>query len=347
VLKVGQLDEYLGKREENTFTATLGEMSVSDDATELRVSSGLTGATYVLDDSANAVLAKYLNIPGRYFKMIDPDFRATLLRYEFEKHKAAPTAIEAVNGAIVALHQPTEVMLPMNRVAGVVTKTFNPDDTIRRFIPSESRLHIDVTTANHKVAFPLTIPEDGPTGGQFPPISPEKAQVGDVTEAGVRFLAHPFSSVAPSVNLYAERLICTNGQTTDERLGRISLKGNTVDDVINEMELAAQHILSQLDGYLEKLSATRTMTVPGSPQAFAAQLAKEANVSRKILDKVLETINQLPEPVTIWDVNQAFTAVANEVDQYKTMVKLQTLGGDLAFDAETAIHRCGQCERLL
>lgn len=330
MLKVGQLDEYLGKREENTVTATLGEMSVSDDATELRVNQGLTGATYVLDDSANAVLAKYLNIPGRYLKMIDPDFRATLLRYEFEKHKAAPTTIESVNGALVALHQPTEIMLPMNRVAAVVTKVFSPDDTIRRLIPSESRLHIDVTTARHKLDFPV-----------------ENREVGDITEAGARFLAHPFTSVAPSVNLYAERLECLNGQTTDERLGRISLKGNTVDDVINEMELAAQTILSQLDGYLERLSATRTMTVPGSPQAFAAQLAKEANVSRKILDKVLETINQLPEPVTVWDVNQAFTAVANEVDQYKTMIKLQTLGGDLAFDAESAVHRCGQCERLL
>lgn len=330
MLKVGQLDEYLAKRDESSITATLGEMLVNDDATELRVSSGLRVNTYVLDDSANAVLAKYLNIPGRYLKMIDPDFRATLLRYEFEKHKAAPTTIESVNGALVALHQPTEIMLPMNRVVAVVTKVFNPDDTIRRLIPSESRLHIDVTTARHKIEFPTD----------------DRAE-GDITEAGVRFLAHPFTSVAPSVNLYAERLICTNGMTTDERMGRISLKGNTVDDVINEMELAAQATLSQLDSYLERLSATRTMTVPGSPQAFVAQLAKEANVSRKILDKVLETVNQLPEPVTVWDVQNAFTAVANEVDQYKTMQKLQILGGDLAFDAESAVHRCGQCERLL
>jgi hypothetical protein len=331
VLKVGQLDEYLAKRDENTVTATLGEMSVNDDATELRVSSGLTGATYVLDDTANATLAKYLNIPGRYLKMIDPDFRATLLRYEFEKHKAAPTAIESINGALVAMHMPTEIMLPMTRVAGVVTKVFGENDTIRRLIPSEARLHIDVTTADHKIEFPAD----------------HHSEVGDITEAGVRFLAHPFSSVAPSVNLYAERLWCTNGMTTDERLGRISLKGNTVDDVINEMELAAQHTLSQLDTYLEKLSATRTMEVPGSPQAFAAQLAKEANVSRKILDQVLEIVNQLPEPVTVWNVQDAFTEVANEVDQYKMMVKLQTLGGDLAFDAEAAVHRCGTCERLL
>jgi hypothetical protein len=163
----------------------------------------------------------------------------------------------------------------------------------------------------------------------------------------VRLLAHPFSNVPPSVNLYAERLICTNGMTTDERLGRIALKGNTVDEVINEMELAAHQILGQLDHYLDRLSETRRIEAPGTPQAFAAQLAKESNVSRKILDRVLETINQLPAPVTVWDVNQAFTAVANEVEQYKTMARLQTLGGELAFDAHRVVQRCHTCEQRL
>jgi hypothetical protein len=221
----------------------------------------------------------------------------------------------------------------------VVTKVFDENDTVRRLIPSESLLHIDVTTDRHKIEFPA-VTWDGTQQQTHP-------QVGDITEAGMRFLAHPFTAIAPSVSLYAERLWCSNGATTDERLGRISLKGNTVDDVINEMELAAQAYLPRLDSYLAKLSETRTMEVPGSPQAFVAQLAKEANVSRKILDKVLETVNQLLAPVTVWDVNQAFTSVANEVDQYKTMTRLQTLGGDLAFDAERTVHRCTACERLL
>ena len=57
--------------------------------------------------------------------------------------------------------------------------------------------------------------------------------------------------------------------------------------------------------------------------------------------------NQLPEPVSVWDVNQAFTNVANIVERYQTMMRLQTLGGSLSFDAERMIERCGTCERLL
>jgi hypothetical protein len=283
-------------------------------------------------------LAKYLGIPGRYLKMLDPDFRATTLRYAFEKSKSAPTTIESLNGSIVAFHQPSQIMLPMNQVAGVIKKVFSPEDTVRRMVSSDNIFHLDVTSERHQVNVgPVAAPTQD---------NPER-QVGDITEAGVRILAHPFTNIAPSVNIFAERLICTNGQTTDERLGRVSLKGRTVDEVIAEMETAAQTILSQLDGYLERLAATKAMTVPGSPQAFAAQLAKESNVSRRVLDEVLAIINQLPEPVSVYDVNQAFTTVANQVEQYKTMTKLQTLGGDLAFHAERAVARCATCEQRI
>lgn len=348
-LAVGELDEYLAKREEDSHVAKLGQFSVSDDASELKVTDGTTSGTFALDETAVGALTKYLKVPTAYYNRLETHERAQVLRWEFEKHSDVDTTVETLNKDIVAVHQPSQIMLPLARVAGVITKTFKPEDSIRRMITNDSRFHVDVTTAEHKVAFPLTIPEQHPnaTGGQFPPINLEKAKVGDVTEAGVRLLAYPFKNVQPSVNLYAERLVCLNGQTTDERLGRITLKGNTVDEVITEMETAAQLVLAQADEYLQKLAQTRTMEVPGSPQAFAAQLAKEAKLSRKVLDAVLDVINQLPEPVTVWDINQAFTSVANKADHYPTLMALQTVGGSLAFDAESAVARCKACERKL
>lgn len=333
-LQVGQLDEYLAKREEKSHIHKLGQFSVDDQATTLSVTDGPTGANFTLDESAANALTKYLKIPTAYYNKLEPDFRATVLRYEFEKHADVDTTIETINHDIVAVHQPSQIMLPLGKVASVITKTFKPTDLIRRMVTNDQRFHVDVTTPDHMV--------------QFWDEQHQHAQVGDITEAGVRILAYPFKNVQPSVNLYAERLECLNGQTTDERLGRIALKGNTVDEVITEMETAAQLVLAQADEYLEKLKSTRTMEVPGSPQAFAAQLAKEAKVSRPILDAVLAIINQLPEPVTVWDINQAFTSVANQVaDHYPTMMRLQTLGGSLAFEAEKMVERCKSCERLL
>lgn len=333
-LKVGQLEEHLAKREETAVTAKLGDFVVNDDASILTVVNH-GQHHYPLDEVATTALTKYLKVPKPYYSHLTPDFRAEVLRYEFNRKADADTVVEAFGDEVVAVHQPSQLMLPTRRVAEVVGKTFKPDDTVRRMITNEKLFHLDVTTDAHTIAFLPPAGEEGTT------------LVGDVTEAGMRFLAHPFRSEAPSVGVYAERLICMNGQTTPERLGRITIKGRTVDEVIAEMEEAAGLLMPQLDDHLAKLAATREIPVPGSPQAFAAQLAREANVTRQVLDSVLAIINQLPEPVSVWDVNQAFTSVANQAETYATMTRLQALGGQLAFNAEEAVRRCKACERKL
>ena len=331
-IQVGELTEHLAKRDEGTFTAKLRDFSVTDDATQLSVKlSPLTGVNFILDESANHALARYLKVPPAYFDGLTPDFRATLLRYEFDRRQTADTVVESLAGEIVAVHQPSQVMLPVSRVVEVITKTLKPEDTVRRFLVDDQRLHVDVTTADHVVGW----------------VDPAHPEVGDITEAGLRILSHPYASKPPSVGTYLERLACTNGQTTPEKVGQISIKGRTVDEVIAEMEMAADLVLSQLDEKLARYAATRSILVPGPPQAFVAQLAREAGVNRQVLDAVLDIVNQLPEPVSVWDVQNAFTAVANVVERYSTMTRLQTLGGSLSFDAERMVERCGTCERLL
>lgn len=341
-LQVKELPEFLAKRQEDTVTAVLNHFDVDDEATELIVDTGSEEKEFVLDEQAISALTKYLKVPTTYFEKLSPEFKATVLRYEFDRHKEAATTLEVLNGDIIAVHQPGKTMLPLNKVAGVITNVCNDDDTIRRIIVNENRFHVDVTSSAHQIEFPLNPQSPGAYA-----YGADTAAVGDITEAGMRILAYPFQAKRPSVGAYAERLICLNGQCTAEKIGAIDLKGRTVDEVCAEMEIAAELILGQLDDYLQRLAATRDMTVPGSPQAFAAQLAQEANLSRQVLDKVLEIVNQLPEPVTVWDINQAFTSVANDTTRYATMVRMQTLGGELGFDAQRMIERCNSCERLL
>ena len=338
-LKVGELEDYLAKRDESSVTAKLNEFSTDDEATELRVKTGLTETqTFPLDETALGALGKYLKVPVPYLKGVDPDFRATLLNYEFTRHQDATTVAETLGGALVSLHQPTQTMLPLGRVGAVVTKVMKPEDTVRRVAADDTRFHLDVTTSAHQVNFPFT--------ASTAPASLANPHVGDITEAGLRVLAYPFQTKKPSVAAYLERLICTNGMCTEERLGAIALKGHTVDEVLVEMEDAANLVLSSLDGHLANYENTRSMTPPGSPQAFVAQLAAEANVSRRVLDAVLAIVNQLSEPVSVWDVNQAFTFVANDLS-YNTRMRIQALGGSLAMDAERMVERCRTCEQRL
>ena len=332
-IPVAQLEEHLAKREEGAVTAKLGDFIVSDDATLLTVhDSPLSQSHFALDEHANHALARYLKVPQSYFDALTPDFRAVLLRYEFDRRKDVDTVVESIDHEIVAVHQPSQIMLPLKEVGAVVTRVLDPEDTVRRLITDGSRFHLDATTSDHVVGW-VEMTDD--------------VSVGDITEGGFRVLAYPFQSKPPSVSTYLERLVCSNGQTSEEKLGQITLKGRTVPEVLAEMELAANLVLEQLDTKLGDYAKTREVPVPGSPQAFAAQLAREANVSRKVLDAVLDIVNQLPEPVTVWDVQNAFTAVANQVETYGTMTRLQALGGSLSFETERMIQRCGSCERLL
>lgn len=329
MLKVGELEEYLAKRQEGTISAKLEEFSVDAEATELRVKTGFEQSTaFALDETANHALAVFLKVPPNYFKKITPDFRATLLEYEFDRHKDVAAVVESISGKAVAIHEPTTSMLPLARVGAVITKVMDDDDWVRRIALDDKRFHLDVTTSHQSYSF-----------------LDEAKQVDDITEAGIRLLSYPFQSKKPSLGAYLERLVCTNGMCTEEKFGAISLQGRTVDEIIVSMEAAAEAVLGSLDKRLEDYAATRQMIVPGTPQAFAQQLAREANLGRKVLDKVLDIINQLPEPVTVWDVNQAFTSVANTVETYGTMVSLQTLGGSLAMDAEEMVKRCKTCEQ--
>lgn len=325
-LKVRELPEHLTKRAEGTLTAPLSDFQVTDDATCLTVHD----RSFPLDQIASRSLTRYLKVPDAYYEKLTPEFRATVLRYEFDRREDTEAVLESLDDTILAVHQPSQVMLPLSRVAQVVTKVLDPEDSIRRLITDGERFHLDATSGSHRVEFP----------------APGDSHVGDITEAGFRVLAYPFQMKPPSVGVYAERLVCSNGMTTEEQLGRIALKGRTVEEVIDSMEEAAGLVLSQLDSYLDKLSETRNMPVPGSPAAFVARLAQEARVSRQVLDRVLEIVNQMDNP-SVWDVQNAFTAVANSATQYSTMVRLQTLGGSLSFSAEQMINRCGQCERLL
>jgi hypothetical protein len=284
-----------------------------------------------MDDAVERNLASYLKIPSSYLAACPPEFKATTLQFWQRQHSDAETVMELTDGHIVAIHSPENLMIPMREVVRVAERVFDPEAEIRYHYMDENRLHLDVTTPQHAVDVQ----------------SPVYRQVGDITQAGLRFLAYPNQTKAPSVGAYLERLVCTNGMTTTERAGAISLQGRTVEEVIDEMEAAARRMMGSLDDRLARYAATAQQPIPGNRQAFAHQLAREANLNRGVLDMVMELVNQLPEDATLYDMNQAFTSVANADVNYATRTRLQTLGGYMAFEPERIVARCTTCQHPL
>jgi hypothetical protein len=342
-MQVAELAESLAKRQEARFIAKLGDFRIADDASSVefgaqnRDGSTMQGTLrFLLDEQALSVLSHYLKIPVKYLNDCPPDFRATTLKFWCDRKSRAEVVVESVEGEMVGLYSPGLIMLPVRGIGEMVERVFAPTDEIHQLIRDTSRFHLDVTSNRFQVDVPN------------PNRVPGRPEVGDITCGGVRFLAVPNKVAAPSVARFFRRVFCSNGMTVPETQGRISIAGLTVGEVIASMEEAAQRLLSTMDESLDRYKETANMPVPGHPVSFAEQLGTEMSIPARVLHNVLDNVRQLPETgTTVYDINQSFTVVANDVRNYDTRVRLQALGGSLALDAARMIERCGTCERLL
>lgn len=330
-MKVSELIESLGSRQEERINTTLSNIEISDDAGTLSID----GQQFFLDELAENSLANYLKINRTYLAQCPSDLKATNFRYWLNYRENASVTIESVENSITGFYRPDAMLIPVASVAEIVGRVFSPDDQVKDLRRDNERFHIDVVSSLHSVDVPN------------PDRIPGRPEVGDITNGGVRILAFPNSPVAPSVTAYLNRLVCSNGMTEPQQEGTIRLKGKTVPEVLVEMEEAARQVLGGLDEKLTSYARMAQRAIPGNASSFVYQIAREHNIGPRVLNRLMERANLLPENATLYDVQQIFTEVANSGVKYRTMVALQNLGGELAFHTERVLHRCGQCERLL
>lgn len=332
---VGDLKTHLSNVEERSIELTLGDLEVDPDARAVRL---VSGEEFALDEQAERSLAQYLGVSKTYLAKCPPDLKATNLNYWLRRRENAAAVIESVSDHWVTIHKPGLLILPLSQVADIITTTMAADYEIVQLIRNDTRFHIDIITPHHVEIEPDTRIEDRRPGSH---------QVGDITHGGVRILANPTEVEAPQVLSYLHRLWCTNGSTSPEAEGTIRLKGNTVEDILVEMEGVCRRVLGELDGKLADYAALAQTFPPGTPGGFAYQLGREYKLPQKLMDRIMERVSVLPGDASLYDIQQVFTELANGAVSYKLMMKLQQLSGEIAFNTQQVTHRCGTCERLL
>ena len=113
------------------------------------------------------------------------------------------------------------------------------------------------------------------------------------------------------------------------------------------MEQAARQVLSGLDEKLTSYAQMAQRPIPGNASAFAYQIAREHNIGPRVLNRVMERANLLPENASLYDFVQILTSLANEGVRYRTMSQLQVLGGEMALNTDHFLHRCTGCQRMM
>lgn len=331
-LLVRGLEEFLAGPDATNMETTLGRLLVSDDASTIAVRDN--DREFPFDEAAERAVADFLGIPKHYLAKCPSELKALNVNAWLQSKEDCSAMLSVVGSGIVGVHGPDVKILPPGRVAQAIARVVDADAEVVNVIRDSHRLHIDIKTSNY-----VEVPNPERIHG--------RPEVGDITHGGLRVLTCPDEARPPSVQGYFHRLWCTNGATTRLQSGMISLKGHTVDDVLREMEEAAQQVLSGLDNRLDEIARMAEIPVPGNPTSFAHQLGREYRLGPQVMNRVIDRVNLLPQNATVYDVHQSFTEVANRNVPYATMMRLQELGGDLAFHTEHVVHRCHACERLL
>ena len=336
---VSELQQRLSTIQERAIETTLGQIRVDEEAHNIYLDE--TGDSFPLDEKVERSFAKYLGVPKAYLDKCDPAFKAVTVNHWLQKRANGAAVVETINGTFVNVHKPGLVIIPLSRVIDVISNTLDPTYEITNLIHNDTRFQVDIITPHKTI--------EVPTWDEIEDRNPlHHATVGDITHGGIRFVSNPTEVEDPKVMTYLHRRWCTNGATSPVADGTIRLKGRTVDEVLLEMETAMNRAVSGLDEKLEQFAALATQYPPGSKEAFARQLGLEHKIPARVLNKILDRIEILPDGASLFDIMQVFTSMANEENmKYETALKLQELGGTLAFQTAEVTHRCGTCERLL
>jgi hypothetical protein len=347
MMTVQEMSESLLPNDSNThLQTTLDRISVSSDGGEVILEDEITDedefARYQLDEAAERAIARFMKLPFTYIDKCPGHLKATNLNYWM--HKADDEVDVMVNlgkDGIEALYDPSTTIVPTAEIGRLVTRLFKPEDEIISFRHDEKMFHIDVISQDMfiKVA----------PNGVGDRTEDDLPEVGDITNGGLRLLVPLDLKSKPTMTVFTNRLVCTNGMTmlTEGERDFVSLKGKTVPDILAEMEDKAKRLLEAVPDHLETVKQTTQVAVPGNPLNFMRAIAHEHRLSPAVVNRLMNLAGgDGDKEWSLYDVNQMFTRVANAAS-WATASKLQALAGYMTTNHEFIVRRCSTCEQPL
>ena len=314
-MKVSQLVDTAKKVSPSYNPTNLGMLEYRGHS----VLDKVTGRELTFSEEGLRNFVSYLTIPPKFFERLSSSLQTDTVNHLLSKWEGESVILSSHEDNFWNLYKERTVMVPNVRIAEVVERVFNADADVARLDLYEG-MKLNVSTAQ---------------------VSTE-VKVGDVTNGGVRFYA-PVGEI-PYVSAYMERLVCANGMVTTQESDAISIRGRTVDEIINEMEHLARKILAtDVPQYLDNWNRMAGMRTE-NPEQLIHRLVREAGVSEKIESAIIDRAAALTDN-TYYDVINLITELQHEDVSETQLNRLQRLGGNAVRDLGG--HRCVSCQHSL
>lgn len=280
----------------------------------------VNGTALGLDDKSEDQLLRQAGVPAIFYKKNPENLKRKILEYHLGEHSNVNRAIYAIDDKVVALANHRKPYVSYTQVIDVLSQIL-PDAQVKGF---------ELEDNGNKMYMQLTTPS----------VITEPA-VGDITEAGLGVYFSDVGLRSPSIEMYANRLMCSNGMIVEQKEGRWGLISNTVDDIIQELEERAREAFGLVE---QKLLHPYSALVEQPVEDVKFMVARLANIYKlpaSLISELTIQAEKLPQPCTMYEIQNLFTALANEVSlNSQQRHRLQITGGKIALDSE---HRCPAC----
>ena len=353
---VADVRSVLGTQDQERAIAPLSNIEVNENGTNFTaVADDGQRFDFALDAEIERSMSKFLGVPPGYIEKCPPSLKAANLNYWLNDVEDARALIIHNRESASSILDPDKHAILPSDVAGVISRVFSERDELVTVHRADDYLHIDVKVLDSEINVPgngvgdrphpdgtVLIPEIESLGVEEERLT----NVFDITNGGVQFIIKP--NQPPEVNRYFNRLVCDNGLIIPVPDAKITLRGKTVDDIIDEMESSAEILLGSMDSALTRYAETSEQIVPGNVGDFIRQVGLEHRIPNRIIMQALNYAGAYGlnrrDDVSGYDVLNIFTNLANRAS-YSSRMRLQHLGGGIADAGEEFYARCVSCER--
>jgi hypothetical protein len=277
----------------------------------------------------------YFGIPTAFFKRVGKDLGLTRqadLLDGFHQLAAGSAVRVAYNDqGLIRVDEPGRQLIEPIQLLDIAGNVLGSEDAeITRVIDTQAEF-----------AFDVRVPESSSYGIGGDP--PEDSRVGDITAGGLGFNYNRKLNHAPSVESYLYRLVCTNGMRRRDPGLRVDARGQTVDEVLAEVNAMAEQAFSRVESDIRHFYDLREVRV-SNPERELIAIARDHGIPDRSLNRLtkLASSEALPDNPSRFDIVNMITNLANDpaIRNDGGRLILETVGGSVIEDHSA---RCGHC----
>lgn len=318
-----------------TWSGPLHNISPHLDAPEPFLGLGSTEIRLAKPGPGSAVLAHFVGIPIKFYERLLPDEQQFILdsRIQHADEENVTVGYREGDDGVIEVLKENQQRVPASDIVRVAARAIDPAAVVVDWWSRPDSFRLDVV-----------VPEgfDRGIGGDH--------QVGDITRGGVRLGQDRKNNLAPWVQPYLYRLVCTNGMEVPDTGLRVDARNNDVPTLLRLLEGEVVRAFRRVESDIAHFYDLRTRELPADMSGHMRRIARENGLPARTalnLQGLLPSLTEDGVVPTEFDLVNLLTNQANDpalINRDGPRRQLQTIGGTLVNDHAV---RCNSCQQRL